>query len=151
MHCVNFVVWFCKFVFGGPTEQRWSFYVSGPVSQLGISQLWLDQMVLPYVSLTFPRLPFCHLLTYLLDQLLSRTDGTIGWSFRNVGFIGKKKQNMADSQGRSVFSKQHHSMWGKLPCLLSTLILKTCTLYWSLLQRGVYALHVCIGTDTYSM
>lgn len=42
-------------VFGRPAEQRWSFCVSEPVSQLDVSQLWLDQMVLLHVSLTFPQ------------------------------------------------------------------------------------------------
>lgn len=98
-------LWFdCAFfMFGRPTEQRWSFYVSGPVSQLGISQLLLGQMVLPYVSLTFPQLQFCHLFTYLLDQLLSRTDGRSAVSLRNK----KCPFSMADSQRRLVFSKRH--------------------------------------------
>lgn len=100
-------------MFGKHTEERWSFYVSGPVSQLGISQLWLYQMVLPYVSVTFPQLSFCHLFTYLLDQLLIRTDGTTDWSSRNKDFIGKEKY-IADGQRKWVISK-YHTMWRMLP------------------------------------
>lgn len=55
----------CASCFRGLTEQRWSLrdVFSGPESQLGISPLWLDQMVLPDVSLSFPQLLFCHLFT----------------------------------------------------------------------------------------
>lgn len=79
----------CASCFGGSQRKDGLSVFPGPVSQLGISQLWLDQMVLPYVSLSFPQLPFCHLFTYPHDRFLSRTEGgkKITLSLRNVGFI----------------------------------------------------------------
>lgn len=87
-------------MFAGPTEQRWSFYVSGPVSQLGISQLWLDQMVLPYVS----DLSTVTILSsvYIPSWPTSQQDRwRHWWEFeKHMGFIGKEKKTWQNVKER---------------------------------------------------